>query len=59
MPDDPKTDLTGPISLATYRAIKDWCAYFGCTEVELAEAIAVVGHDPHQVRAFLQNRLLW
>ena len=58
MLDDPKTDLTGSISIATYREIRDWCAYFCCTEVELAEAIAVMGHGRDEVRAFLRNGLL-
>jgi hypothetical protein len=48
-------DTRGPISLAKYAHIRDWCAYFGCTEVELAEAIAVVGYSPDLVRLFLAN----
>jgi hypothetical protein len=58
MQDDPTTDLTGLISIGRYSEIKDWCAHLGCTEVELAEAIAVTGYSPDRVQAFLQSRFL-
>jgi len=59
MQDDPTTDLTGLISVGTYSQIKDWCAHLSCTEVELAEAIAVTGYSPNAVRAFLETRFLF
>lgn len=58
MQDDTATDLTGSISIAKYSQIKDWCAHFGCTEVQLAEAIAATGYSPASVEAFLKNRSL-
>jgi hypothetical protein len=59
MQDDPTTDLTGLISIGKYSEIKDWCAHLGCTEVELAEAIAVAGYSPSAVREFLATRFLY
>jgi len=53
MEDDPSTDLTGFICIGNYAQIKYWCAQFGCTEVELAEAIAAVGYSRESVREFL------
>jgi hypothetical protein len=56
MQGDPRTvDVMGSISIAQYAEIRDWCLHLGCTEVELAEAIALVGNCPEQVRAFLAN----
>ena len=47
MQDDPSNlELEGLISIAQYPDIRDWCSHLGCTEVELAEAIAVVGYSP-------------
>jgi hypothetical protein len=48
-----KWDPSGPISIIEYAHIREWCAHLGCTEVELAEAIALVGNHPDQVRDFL------
>jgi hypothetical protein len=56
MQDDPSTDLTGAISIGNYGQIRYWCAQFGCTEVELAEAIAVVGYSRESVREFLAKQ---
>ena len=57
MQDDPANiDLQGLISIAQYPDIRDWCSHLGCTEIELAEAIAVVGYSPDLVRIFLAER---
>jgi hypothetical protein len=48
-------DSSGPISINDFAHIREWCAHLGCTEIELAEAIALVGNDPDQVRDFLAN----
>ena len=58
MQGDLTTDLTGSISIGNYNQIKFWCAQLGCTEVELAEAIAVMGYSPESVRQFLEKRSL-
>jgi hypothetical protein len=50
-----KIDLKGSISISHYSEIRAWCTHLGCTEVELAEALAVVGPSPEVVRAFLAN----
>ena len=57
MHDDPTTDLTGLISIAQYPEIRDWCRRFGCTEIQLAEAIATVGYSPQSVETFLANAI--
>jgi len=49
-------DLNGEISLAQYPGIREWCRHLGCTEIELAEAIAVVGYSPELVRVFLADK---
>lgn len=47
MQDDPsKIDFKDQISIAQYPDIRKWCRHLGCTEIELAEAIAVVGYCP-------------
>ena len=57
MQDDPTNiDLKGLISIAQYPEIRDWCSHLGCTEIELAEAIAVVGYSPDLVRVFLAEK---
>jgi len=57
MQDDPgNIDLNGLISIAQYPDIREWCSHLGCTEIQLAEAIAVVGYSPELVRAFLAER---
>jgi len=56
MQDDPTTDLRDSISIDNYGQIKYWCAQLGCTEVELAEAIAAVGYSRKSVREFLDKR---
>ena len=56
--DSTNIDLKGDISLAQYPGIREWCSHFGCTEIELAEAIAVVGYSPQLVRAFLAERTI-
>ena len=56
MHDEPmRIDPEGLISLSRYAQIRDWCNHLRCTEVELAEAIAVVGYSPGLVRLFLAN----
>ncbi len=55
MPDDTHIDVKGLISLAQYPDIRDWCVHLGCSEIELAEAIAVVGYSPQLVREFLAD----
>jgi len=54
--DSTNIDLNGEISLAQYPDIREWCVHLGCTEIELAEAIAVVGYSPHLVREFLAQK---
>ena len=49
-------NLNGEISLAQYPDIREWCRHLGCTEIELAEAIAVVGYSPELVRVFLAGK---
>ena len=44
------------ISLAGYPVIADWCKALGCSEVELAEAVGVVGHSAAAVRQYLTQR---
>jgi hypothetical protein len=57
MQDDPSNiELEGLISIARYPDIRDWCCQLGCTEIELAEAIAVVGYSPSLVRSFLAEK---
>jgi hypothetical protein len=57
MQDDPSNiELEGLISIARYPDIRDWCSQLGCTEIELAEAIAVVGYSPSLVRSFLAEK---
>jgi hypothetical protein len=59
MQDDPmKIDDKRLISIAQYAEIRDWCTQLGCTEIELAEAIAIVGFSPDLVRGFLERRVL-
>ena len=53
--DGTKIALTDVISIAHYPEIRDWCARFGCTEIQLAEAIAAVGYSPELVQGFLAN----
>jgi len=48
-------DPTGAISIADYGEICEWCKRLGCTEIELAEAIALVGYSPERVRVFLAS----
>ena len=55
--DPSSVDVAGLISIAQYADIRDWCVHFGCTEVELAEAIALVGYSPELVRAFLADAM--
>ena len=54
--DSTNIDLNGEISLAQYPDIREWCSHFGCTEIQLAEAIAVVGYSPDLVREFLAEK---
>jgi len=54
--DSTNIDLNGDISLAQYPDIREWCSHLRCTEIELAEAIAVVGYSPDLVRAFLAEK---
>ena len=59
MDEDPTNiDLNGLISIAQYPDIRQWCSHLGCSEIELAEAIAVVGYVPDQVRTFLAQKAL-
>jgi len=43
------------ISLSGYPAITDWCKALGCSEVELAEAVGVVGYSASRVREYLKK----
>ena len=53
----PRTSISKvSISIAQYPEIRDWCSHFGCTGIELAEAIAVVGYSPDLVRVFLAEK---
>ena len=54
--DQTNIDPSGLISIAQYPDIREWCAHLGCTEIQLAEAIAVVGYSPGRVREFLAQR---
>jgi len=54
--DPPNIDCKGLISIAQYPDIREWCSHLGCTEIELAEAIAVVGYSPDLVREFLAEK---
>ena len=54
--DSANIDLNGLISIAQYPDIRDWCSHLRCTEIELAEAIAIVGYSPELVRAFLADK---
>ena len=57
MDEDPTNiDLNGLISIAQYPDIRQWCTHLGCSEIELAEAIAVVGYAPDLVRTFLAQK---
>ena len=57
MDEDPTNiDLNGLISIAQYPDIRQWCSHLGCSEIELAEAIAVVGYAPDLVRTFLAQK---
>lgn len=40
----------------SYPDIHEWCARLGCTEVQLAEAIAMVGHSPARVIAYVSRQ---
>jgi len=48
-PDSQRTSLSG------YPAITDWCKALGCSEVELAEAVGVVGYSASRVREYLKK----
>jgi len=54
-----QTERTPPdsqrISLSGYPAITDWCKALGCSEVELAEAVGVVGYSASRVREYLKK----
>ena len=54
--DSTNIDPKGLISIAQYPEIREWCVQLGCTEIELAEAIAVVGYSPLLVREFLARK---
>jgi uncharacterized protein DUF3606 len=43
------------ISISEYPAIKYWCESLGCSEVQLAEAIAHVGYSADRVRVYLET----
>jgi hypothetical protein len=53
--DSPIVDSKGSISISQYSEIREWCTRLGCTEVELAEALALVGDSPELVRLFLAD----
>ena len=40
----------------SYPEITEWCDRLGCTEVQLAEAIAAVGYSAIQVEAYLTRQ---
>jgi hypothetical protein len=59
MKDDPtKIDVSGLISIGTYDQIQYWCTRLGCTDIELAEAIATTGYSPELVQVVLANKAL-
>jgi Protein of unknown function (DUF3606) len=55
MSDRPEPSGTDPedISIASYATIVAWCDALACTELQLAEAIGVVGYSVLRVRDFL------
>jgi len=55
MQDRTPTDLHRPIVIS-YPEISQWCAHLGCTEVQLAEAIGMVGHSPGLVAEYLRRQ---
>ena len=57
MADDPKkTGLDRKeISLTEPYEVRDWMQAFGCTEQELRDAVAKVGHSAEKVRAHLKR----
>lgn len=56
--DPTRSDPYGSISIEQYPEIRAWCLRLGCTEIELAEAIALVGYSPELVRVFLANAVI-
>jgi hypothetical protein len=56
MQEQPQVDIDlGRISLSRYAEITAWCVALRCSEVELAEAIAVVGYSAASVRSYLDD----
>jgi hypothetical protein len=55
MHDEPSTDRSHLISISSPEEIKQWCETLRCTEIELAEAIALCGYEFDSVHAFLVN----
>jgi hypothetical protein len=57
MPEQPEelSADSGQISLSGYPVISSWCRSLGCSEVQLAEAIAAVGYSASEVRAYLKK----
>ena len=57
---DDKTNRGSPdrdlISLKEPYEVRDWCKSFGCTEAELRDAVAKVGHSAAAVRAYLATK---
>jgi len=52
MQDQTPTHPQGLISIK-YPDIHEWCSHLGCTEVQLAEALAIVGNCPERVAEYL------
>ena len=53
MPHEPSSASSRLISIDSSDEIKRWCQTLGCSEVELAEAIALCGYGLDSVSAFL------
>jgi len=56
---DSKTDTALDrklISLKEDYEVRDWCKSLGCTQAELEQAVAAVGHSAEAVRKYLADR---
>lgn len=44
------------VSLEQDYEVRDWMQSFGCSEAQLREAVAAVGHSAAKVRQYLSGR---
>lgn len=44
------------VSLEQDYEVRDWMQSFGCSEAQLREAVAAVGHSAAKVRQYLNGR---